>query len=115
MFEYARVDNTKVGDHVTMLHYTDRESFTVIKKTKWTIVVQRDQQEIDHSKWKRVFHPGGFFGHTSNDQQQVWTVTPDPAGATKRFWADSSGVYHAEGAKRPNVICGAHPFHDHNF
>lgn len=112
---YVHVDSVQIGDHLTRCGYSDRESFTVIKKTRRTVLVQRDAQEIDHDKWTPDIVLGGFVGHCTNQSSQVWTVSPDPAGFTATWRAGRDGILKTPGATRPDVIAGSHPFHDFNF
>lgn len=115
MRDYAHIDNTKVGDHVTECLYSDRISYTVVKKTAKTIVVQKDFQEIDKDKWKPEIIPGGFAGHCTNQSEQVWKVESNPNGALERFHANKNGFYKTKYSSRRDVILGAHPFYDYNF
>lgn len=64
----------QIGKGVTVCGYSDREAFTVIKRTAKTITIQRDKAtllngyksgEPDALK----FYPGGFHGHTEGVQR----------------------------------------------
>lgn len=110
-----KIDEVKVGNHITTLGYSDRTSYTVIRKTARMIEVQKDKQKIDREKWKADWHAGGFAGHVSNDSDQIWIVESDPEGTTQKIFAGQNGCLKTKGSRSCDVIKGAHPFYDHNF
>ena len=76
----VKIEDVNVGDHITVCLYTDRVSYTVIRKTKAMIEAQKDHQNIDKEKWKAEWYAGGFAGHCANQDLQKWIVKPDPEG-----------------------------------
>lgn len=99
-----------VGDGATVVLYTDRHAYTVIKVTAKTITIQRDKAIADPG-WTPDFTPGGFLGHTSNDRDRAYTYEADPEGGTLVARLTKTGW--RTGGRR--VLPGRHEFYDSNF
>jgi len=103
----------KVGDGVTLCYYTDSQAFTVIKRTKTTITIQRDKATLDPN-FKPEFITGGFAGHCVNQDEQIYTYERDANGTTHTArWSEKKGMFMVEGCLR--VYNGRHEFYDYNF
>ena len=105
------VGDIKVGDGVTVCYWTDRQAYTVIKRTAKTLTLQRD-------KCTRDFEPewivGGFAAHCTNNNDQKWKYETDPNGSIcKAYWKPSRGKFYVDGTL--GVIKGRHEFYDYNF
>jgi len=61
-----------------------------------TIEVRRMKAELDPS-WKRDFIPGGFCGHTANNDSQKWIVTSDKTQPVIRIRKQKSGRWGKNG------------------
>jgi hypothetical protein len=70
---HTNIKNLPEGEYVTALGYSDTHPFKIIAKTACTVEVVAVETETD-PEWiaKREFYPGGFFGHTANQNQQTW-------------------------------------------
>lgn len=104
--------DVNVGDGVTLHFYSDAEAYTIIKKTKCTIVIQRDKATLS-----KDFHPeiieGGFVGHCINQDEQTYTYEADPNGYTYTArWSEAKGGWFVNGMR---VTKGRHEFYDYNF
>ena len=67
--------NIKGKRYANMIGYTDVSPCEIVKRiSDKTIEIRSMDAELDPS-WKREFHPGGFFGHPSNNQSQKWEIT----------------------------------------
>lgn len=102
----------EVGDGCTLVYFTDKEAYTVIRKTKTMIVMQRDRA-IKDPNFKPEWIPGGFSAHCLNNEDQKYTYERDEDGSViKAYWHESEGCYMHQGCK---VINGRHEFYDYNF
>lgn len=102
----------EVGDGCTLILWTDKEAYTVIRKTKTMIVMQRDKA-IKDSTFKPEWVPGGFSAICTNQEEQSYTYEADPNGSViKAYWSEVKGCYVHDGCK---VINGRHEFYDYNF
>lgn len=102
--------NAKVGDGVSQCFYTDRHAFTVIKVTATTITCQRDKAVMTS---KPEFVTGGFAGHCTNNDDQVYEYEADPQGEVVTFrWSKKYNRYQN---KYSRVIKGRHEKYDYNF
>lgn len=106
---YAGVE---VGDGVTVCYYSDKEAFTVIKRTAKTLTIQRDTA-ILNPDFVPEWIAGGFAGHCINQSEQTYTYERNPNGATYTArWSEKRGSWVVNGN---NVIIGRHEFYDYNF
>jgi len=103
----------EVGDGVTVCLYTDREAYTVIKRTKYTITIQRDK--VIHSpNFKPEFEAGGFCAHCTNQDDQVYDYERDEQGSIEVcHWSEKLGCFVWKGCAK--VINGRHEYYDWNF
>ena len=103
----------EVGDGVTVTYWSDREAYTVIRKTTKTITIQRDKA-ILADDFKPEFITGGFSAHCTNNADQHYVYLRDPNGETKvARWSEKHGCYRVDGTLRVSV--GRHEFYDYNY
>ena len=99
------------GDGVTIRLYTDREAYTVIRRTAKTATIRRCKATLNREKSHLEFTPGGFLGHTEGEQ--VWDYEEDPKGDIKTIrWSEARGCFLYKGKY---VQIGRHEFYDYNF
>ncbi len=102
-------DNVEIGDGVTLTMWTDREAYTVIKKTPCTITIQRDKAELDPS-WKPKYDM--YYCYNNNDQK--WVYERDPEGMISILhWSKKYHCYRKYGYR--SVSYGRSEFYDYNF
>ena len=105
-------ENAKVGDGATVCYYSDRDAYTIVKRTKETLTLQRDKAVLS-DEFHPVFVPGGFAGTVINQHEQRYTYEPDPDGSTvTAHWSEKKVGYYWHGIR---VIPGRHEFYDYNF
>lgn len=103
-----------VGDGVTVCLYSDQHACTVIKRTKTTMIVQRDKATLS-GDFRPEFEIGGFLAHCTNNSQQEYTYEADPNGQIyKCYWSEKYGRWQT-GNGTIEVIPGRHEFYDYNF
>jgi hypothetical protein len=106
--------NIQVGDGVTMHMYSDAHAGTVIKKTKTSVTIQRDNATMDPN-FKPEFVVGGFAGHCTNQEKQVYTYEQDPNGQTMTFrWSKKYNRFQ-DGKTGISLTKGRREFYDYNF
>lgn len=106
--------NTEVGDGVTMTLYSDAHAWTVIKKTKTSVTIQRDNATMDPN-FKPEFVVGGFAGHCTNQEKQVYTYERNENGETVTFrWSKKYNRYKNQ-QRGQSLIKGRKEFYDYNF
>lgn len=103
-----------VGDGATLHFMTDAHAYTVtaVSPGGKTITMQRDTATLD-GDWKPDTRPGGFAGHTVNNdgQRGHWLCKANPdsparkARLTRRGWTSLGR----------QVTGGRHEFRDYNF
>ncbi|AGE60827.1 hypothetical protein I907_gp63 [Bacillus phage Eoghan] len=106
--------NVQVGDGVTMHLHSDAHAGTVIKVTKTTVTVQRDQATLDPD-FKPNHVAGGFAGHATNNDEQTYTYERNEKGDTITFrWSKKFNQYmHTQSGRK--LSKGRKEFYDYNF
>ena len=93
--------------------YSDVEPYEVVKViSEKTIEIRAmDSKKLP---WKRDFHPGGFFGHTSNQDEQKWDITSNENNPVFRIRLGKKGWKNA-GGSRFQLADKPIKFYDFNF
>lgn len=102
----------EVGDGVTVHLYSDAEAYTIIKRTKNSLTLQRDKVTLKKG-CKPDFIPGGFGAHCTNNEDLEYDYERDPNGSiiTVR-WSKKHGCFRY---LNKTVTAGRHEFYDYNF
>ena len=104
----------EVGDGATVCGYSDRDAYTVIKRTAKTLTIKSDKTTLlnglnSGEKDALVCHPGGFCGHVEGTQRYSYEADPKGhtvvARLTKKGWK----------VKGSRVIAGRNHYYDYNF
>lgn len=102
----------EVGDGVTVHFYSDAEAYTVIKRTKCTLTLQRDKATLK-AGCKPQFISGGFAAHCTNNEELEYDYARDPSGEViVARWSEKAGAFTYLGKK---VTAGRHEYYDYNF
>ena len=105
--------NTKL--YANRCGYTDVDPFEVVEvRTAKKMMIRGMAAKLDPT-WKRDFHPGGFFGHTANDRDQRWFITPDPVAPVFAIRQRKNGKWYDAHDNRYAVGDTPRKFYDHNF
>lgn len=103
-----------VGDGATVCGYSDRDAYTVIKRTAKTLTIQEDKSTLlngfeSGEKDALVCHQGGFCGHVEGTQRYSYEANPKGltvvARLTKKGWKVNGS----------RVVAGRSHHHDYNF
>jgi hypothetical protein len=100
--------------YANMLGYTDVEPFEVVKiiSDKTIEIRAMDSEALP---WKRDFHPGGFFGHTSNQSEQKWNITSNENNPVFRIRLSKNKGWKNAGGSRFQLADEPRKFYDFNF
>lgn len=102
----------EVGDGVTLNLWSDRQAYTIIRRTPYTLTLQRDKATLDPN-FKPEFIVGGFAAHCTNQDEQSYTYERDPnGGTTVVYWSKKYGRFMYLGK---SISVGRHEFYDYNF
>lgn len=103
-------DNVELGMGVTVLGYSDRHSYTVVKisENKSKVTLQRDKAV---RLTQPEFIPGGFSAVCINNVDIEYEITPDPNGGLRDVYSKKNGEYWFD---KP-VIVGRNEYYDYNF
>lgn len=105
-------DYAEVGDGATVCLWSDREAYTIIKRTAQSLTLQRDKATLSPD-FKPEFIPGGFCGHCVNQNEQKYSYESDPEGKKiTAWWSKKNNGFYWNGL---HVIPGRHEFYDYNF
>jgi hypothetical protein len=111
MFEYNIVEASY--GYANEFGYSDVRPFEIVKVVSDKTIEVREMS-AKSLPWDRDFHPGGFFGHTSNQNEQKWDIKSNEEGHTFRIRKGKNGWKSAHGSK---FIIAEEPrkFYDFNF
>jgi len=94
--------------------YSDVEPFEVVRViSEKTIEVREMDSERDDSV-KLDFHVGGFSAHCSNQRDQKWVITSNPANPVVRIRLGKQGWKSSDG-RRFKLADAPFKFYDYNF
>ena len=95
--------------------YTDVHPYEVIEiRTANKMIIRPMNAELDPT-WQREFYPGGFCGHTANDRDQRWIITPNPEAPLRDIRKHKNGKWFDRFGQRYSIADQPYKFHDHNF
>lgn len=103
----------EVGTGVTLVGYSDRTPFEVVKVVSDKTLEVRRMDAAPDLNWKPDFHVGGFMGHTANNHEQKWIITSNPNGEVVRIRLGKKGWKDADGNKYS--VGQSVKFFDYNF
>lgn len=109
-----RLKNIEIGEGITINLYSDSHAYTVIKRTKSTITIQRDKATLK-PEFKPEFIEGGFSCICTNQNEQDYNYKKDKDGhiITLR-WSNKYNTW-STGNHGRSVSLGRHEFYDYNF
>ena len=109
--EYFR-DNAEVGDGATLCLWSDREAYTIIKRTPQSLTLRRCKATLKPD-FKPDFVPGGFCGTVINQYEQDYDYEEDENGRIiKAYWSKKLGRFRNGSC---TVIPGRREYFDFNF
>lgn len=109
--EYFK-ENAKVGDGATVCYWSDREAYTIIKRTAQTLTLRRCKATLK-PEFKPEFIPGGFAGTVVNQHEQDYDYEEDENGSViVAHWSKKFGKFRWGSL---SVIPGRSEHYDYNF
>ena len=113
---YNPLDEAKVGDGLTYGYGSDREAYTIVRKTDKVIVATMDKATLLNGG-DLVFDVGGFSAHCLNQDIQEYQYESDPEGVKVTFRRRKNGKWLPAGQplKKTGAYTGRRKFHDYNF
>lgn len=124
---YVTSFDPQEGDGVTARGHTDRKAFTVIKRTKKTVVLQRDKATLLNGVGSGerdslvLFSKGGFLGTVVGKQRYGYELDPEGEIVTFRLTTKKVGPHGDSStdwrSKRflSGLMQGRHEYYDYNF
>ena len=105
-------ENANVGDGATVCYWSDREAYTIIKRTPQTLTLRRCKATLK-PEFKPEFVRGGFCGTVINQNEQDYDYSEDENGSViTAHWSNKFGRFRWNSM---NIIPGRHEFYDYNF
>tara|TARA_R110001592_G_scaffold11777_4_gene57623 strand:+ start:185 stop:493 length:309 start_codon:yes stop_codon:yes gene_type:complete len=100
--------------YANMLGYSDVEPYEVVKVVSDKTIEIR-AMDTEQCKWKRDFIPGGFFGHTANQNEQKWNITSNENNPVFRIRLSKNKGWRNSGGSRFQLADEPIKFYDFNF
>ena len=95
--------------------FTDVFPFEVVRVISEKTVEIREMIATLDPEWKRDFVPGGFFGHTRNNESQRYLFSRNVDAPILRARLTKSGVWSVQGEARYVASDSPRRFNDFNF
>ena len=109
--EYFK-ENATVGDGATVCMWTDREAYTIIKRTAQTLTLRRCKTTLK-PEFKPEIIAHGFVGTVINQHEQDYDYEENENGRImKAHWSKKYGEFRC-GSN--SVVPGRHEFYDYNY
>lgn len=91
--------------------YSDVNPYEIVRRISDKTIEVRRMDAVRDPSWNREFIPGGFFGHTANNDSQKWIITSNPTNEVIRIRLTKSGWRN----KRMRFVLSATPVHFYDF
>lgn len=103
-----------VGLGATIHHYSDASAYTIVavSKSGKQITLQADNAILDPN-FRPDFHPGGFVGHVSNQNEQTYAYSRNLEAPLIKARLHKDGRFYV-GSSRVGIGYRS-AFHDYNF
>lgn len=115
--EFVEVYTTSIDvvtfSHANNLGWTDVNPFEIVKVVSAKTIEVRMMDSVE-LPWERDFHEGGFFGHTSNQNEQKWKITSNPSNPVMKARLRKDGYFHSDHG-RHSLSNEPRKFYDNNF
>lgn len=120
-----KISALQVGDGISVSLWTDQDAYTIISRSETRMILQQDKATLDPS-FKPEWVAGGFAGHCTNQDEQLYSYERDPQGliveiSLRRYTHNNTErrIWKKKGIGRKDiggsVSCGRRKFHDYNF
>jgi hypothetical protein len=97
-----------------MYGYSDVEPYEVIRAISSKTIEVRRMTATLSPDWKPEINAGGFAGHCSNQQSQVWIYAVDESAPVIRARLRKDGYFHSTYGQH-RLAKAPRKFHDYNF
>jgi len=96
--------------------YSDVNPFEIVRAvSEITLEIRSMNAKRSNPENDLGFAPGGFFGHCSRQDEQEWTITPNPEAPVIRIRKDKRGRWKDKWGNRYGLSDKPRKFHDYNF
>ena len=113
--EARRAKLREIKPYCNHIGYSDIEPYEVVRVVSDKCVEVR-RMKCEELPWEREFYPGGFFGHTANQREQKWEITPDEEAATfKVRWSEANETWQRGKHIAFRMADEPRKFYDYNF
>ena len=103
-----------IMNYANQLGYSDISPCEVVKVISEKTIEIR-YMDTEALPWDREFHPGGFFGHTSNQRDQKWKITSNPENQVFRIRLSKNKGWRDAYGNRYKLADEPMKFYDFNF
>ena len=104
----------KVMKYANQMGYSDINPCEVVKVVSDKTIEIR-YMDTEALPWDREFHPGGFFGHTSNQRDQKWKITSNEENPVIRIRLSKNKGWQDKWGNRYKLADEPIKFYDFNF
>jgi len=95
--------------------YSDVEPFEVVRVVSDKTIEVRAMDAERDPEWKPDWHVGGFAAHCSNQREQKWFITSNPANRVVRIRLQKDGKWKSSCGSKFYLSDEPIKFYDYNF
>jgi hypothetical protein len=99
--------------HANHIGWTDVNPYEIVRVVSDKTIEIREMN-AKQLPWKRDFHAGGFFGHTSNQEKQKWEINSNESAPVIKARKRKDGYFHSSAGKH-QLSDEPRKFYDYNF
>ena len=104
--------NVIVGEGVTVCLYSDRHAYTVVKRTKNKLFIQRDKATLNKNSKPEIIQ-GGFVGFMANNNDLKYDYAQNPEiPVDVAYWSEKRGCFTLNGCP---IVNGRNEYFDYSF
>jgi len=102
-------------NYANQIGYSDVSPFEIVRRVSEKVIEIRPMTAERDKTVKLDFQVGGFMAHCSNQDDQKWTITSDPAAEVRRIRLHKDGWWRDSGRNRYRLAAEPRRFYDFNF
>jgi hypothetical protein len=106
---------TLAPNYANRLGYSDTTPYEIVKRVSARTLVIREMRADRDPSWAPEIVLGGFLGHCTNQREQRWFITSEPANGTIRIRLSAKRGWRDAGGARYQLSATPLRFYDYNF
>ena len=102
-------------NYANRIGYSDVDPYEIVKRIGDKAIEVREMDAVRDKSVTLEFIPGGFCGHTVDQEKQKWIITSNPNNPVIRLRLHKDGSWRSAGGSRHLLAEEPRKFYDYNF